>query len=373
MFQNKIYKNFTIEITKTFLLILFGFSMIALTVRAVGFLELIVDSGYPVNIYFKYSLLNLFGVATKFIPFSFFLALIIFIIKHSSNSEFSILWISGVKKIEIANLFFFIAIFIMLLNLFFSIFFTPFALNKSRQLLGTDKFNSFLPTVKEQQFSDTFKGFTLIVEKKINNELQNIFLHDKNNILKNLSSNISDTKDTTILAKKGIIEVKKLILIDGSIISSKKAGNKNEIIRFNQLNINLNDLTTSTIKDPKLQELTTVKLLNCFIKKSDDKFCNPDSLKEIIPSLNRRIILPTYIPVIALICSLLLINTKKKKLKNISIYLINFALILFTELALRYTGLNNLMLIAYIVLPIILFFYFYFYLIYKFSIEFRSA
>merc|ERR1711991_980829 len=138
--------------------------------------------------------------------------------------------------------------------------------------------NSFLPTVKEQQFSDTFKGFTLIVEKKINNELQNIFLHDKNNILKNLSSNISDTKDTTILAKKGIIEVKKLILIDGSIISSKKAGNKNEIIRFDQLNINLNDLTTSTIKDPKLQELTTVKLLNCFIKKSDDKFCNPDSL-----------------------------------------------------------------------------------------------
>ena len=243
---------------------------------------------------------------------SLFLALIIFIIKHSSNSEFSILWISGVKKIEIANLFFFIAIFIMLLNLFFSIFFTPFALNKSRQLLGTDKFNSFLPTVKEQQFSDTFKGFTLIVEKKINNELQNIFLHDKNNILKNLSSNISDTKDTTILAKKGIIEVKKLILIDGSIISSKKAGNKNEIIRFDQLNINLNDLTTSTIKDPKLQELTTVKLLNCFIKKSDDKFCNPDSLKEIIPSLNRRIILPTYIPVIALICSLLLINTKKK-------------------------------------------------------------
>ena len=71
------------------------------------------------------------------------------------------------KKIEIANLFFFIAIFIMLLNLFFSIFFTPFALNKSRQLLGTDKFNSFLPTVKEQQFSDTFKGFTLIVEKKL--------------------------------------------------------------------------------------------------------------------------------------------------------------------------------------------------------------
>ena len=234
MFQNKIYKNFTIEITKTFLLILFGFSMIALTVRAVGFLELIVDSGYPVNIYFKYSLLNLFGVATKFIPFSFFLSLMIFIIKHSNNSEFSIVWTTGVQKIKIVNLFFFIAILIMMLNLIFSIFLTPLALNKSRQLLSTENKNSFLPTIKEQHFSDTFKGFTLIVEKKIENEIQNIFLHDKNNILNNLSSNVSGTKDTTIVASKGIVDVKKLILIDGSIISSKKESGKNEIIKFDQ-------------------------------------------------------------------------------------------------------------------------------------------
>ena len=58
MLRNKIYQNFIIEIAKTFFVILFGLSIIALTVRAVSFLDLIVDSGYPVRIYFKYSFLN---------------------------------------------------------------------------------------------------------------------------------------------------------------------------------------------------------------------------------------------------------------------------------------------------------------------------
>ena len=56
-----------------------------------------------------------------------------------------------------------------------------------------------------QQFSDTFSGFTLFVEK-LNNELQNIFLHDSSGSLNNLSSNISDTAETTIIAENGLVE-----------------------------------------------------------------------------------------------------------------------------------------------------------------------
>jgi len=52
MLQNKIYQNFFIEIIKTFLIVLIGLSLIALTVRAVSFLDLIVESGYPVITYF---------------------------------------------------------------------------------------------------------------------------------------------------------------------------------------------------------------------------------------------------------------------------------------------------------------------------------
>ena len=104
-----------------------------------------------------------------------------------------------------------------------------------------------------------------------------------------------------------------MILFNGQIISSKKDYSKNEIIKFEQLNVDLSSLSTTTIKKPKLQETSTIKLLNCFTaSKVKNKICKEDVKKEILPTLNRRIVLPLYIPVISLLCSLLLIKSKKK-------------------------------------------------------------
>ena len=146
MLQNKIYLNYLIQICKTFLIILFGLSIIALTVRAVNFLDLIVENGYPLVTYFKYSILNIFGVLPKFIPLSFLLAIIIFILKQIQENELVILWTSGVKKIHLVNLFLFFSFFITIVYLVFSTFITPLALNKSRQLLSSEDLTSFLPT-----------------------------------------------------------------------------------------------------------------------------------------------------------------------------------------------------------------------------------
>ena len=157
MLQNKIYQNFLLEIFRTFIIVLLGLSLIALTVRSVSFLDLIVDNGYPVFTYLSYSLLSIFGIALKFIPLSFLLSLIIFILKRIQDSEFIILWTSGVKKIYMVNLFFFSSIIILILYLMLSTVITPYALNKSRQLLSNENLNTFLPTVKMQQFSDSFK------------------------------------------------------------------------------------------------------------------------------------------------------------------------------------------------------------------------
>ena len=57
-FKIKFIKTFFYEIIKTFLTIVFGLSIISLTVRAVSFLDLMVDSGYPIITYFKYSFFN---------------------------------------------------------------------------------------------------------------------------------------------------------------------------------------------------------------------------------------------------------------------------------------------------------------------------
>ena len=370
MLQNKIYQNFFIEILKTFLVIVFGLSIIALTVRAVNFLDLIVDNGYPVSTYFKYSFLNLFGIAPKFIPLAFLLSMVIFILKHIEDSEFVILWTSGIKKIQVVNLLFFTSIIVLIFYIILSAFLTPIALNKSRQLLSEDQLNSFLPTIRTQQFSDSFKGFTFIVEKKINNEIQNIFLHDTGKNLKNLSPNISSESNTTVVAEKGIVKERKMFLFNGQIISSKSSNEETEIIRFEQLNIDLSDLVTTTIKQPKLQETSTLTLISCLFSKSQNpEICKKDVDKEIFPILIRRIVLPFYIPVITLICSFLLLKNQRIYSNKISIFIYGFIILLLTELLIRYTGLNYFLRIFYLIMPVSLSLFFYFFLNYKFSKE----
>ena len=49
-----------------------------------------------------------------------------------------------------------------------------------------------------------------------------------------------------------------ILLFNGQIISSKKNNNnENEVIKFEQLNIDLSNLATTTIKVPKFQETST--------------------------------------------------------------------------------------------------------------------
>ena len=55
------------------------------------------------------------------------------------------------------------------------------------------------------------KGFPTFIVEKVNNELKNIFLNDKGNNLRNLSSNATETNETTIIAENGIIEEKNYI------------------------------------------------------------------------------------------------------------------------------------------------------------------
>lgn len=359
MLKNKIYQNFTIEIIKTFLVILLGLSLIAWTVRAVNFLDLIVDNGYSLTTYFQYSILNILGILTKFIPLSFLLSLLIFIVKQNQENEFIILWTSGVKKLKLANIFLLISVLILSLYILFSTFLTPLALNKSRQLLNKNGFNSFLPTIRVQQFSDSFKGFTFIVDKKINNEIENIFIYDKSNTLKSLTPGDVNSYSKTIIAKEGLVEDKKMILFSGQIISADEFNKKNNIIKFEQLNINLDNLQNNTIKIPKLQETPTVVLLKCIFQSQNDNLlnCKENTKKEIITILNRRMVLPFYIPVIAILCSFLLIKTGSKKNYFSNKYLIftlSFLVLIFAELIIRYTGISKIISLIFLISPIFL-------------------
>ena len=374
MLQNKIFYNYLIEIFKTFLLILFGLSLIALTIRAVNFLDLIVENGYPTSIYFSYSFLNLFGLFPKFIPLSFLIAIFLFIYRHIENSEFLILWTSGLKKINLVNLLLNSSLIVLSFYLIFSIYITPLMLNKSRQLLANDKYNSILPTLKTNEFNDSFKNLIIFVEEKFENKVKNIFIQDNGNYLKKLTPNSSKNQITNIIANEGIVQKKELFLINGQIISFNKQSKKNEIIKFDQLGINFLDIDTNQIKQPKIQETSTNKLLKCVFKNEiNNNFCNNESKKEIIPALNRRLSLPLYIPVISLLCSLLIMKSKKIYYKKSIIFSYCFVLLVIIELCIKYTGLNYITQIIFLIIPFILSLFLYIFLSGAFSKEYKSS
>ena len=166
MLKNKIYKYFTLEILKSFFTILFALSAIAWTVRAVNFLDLVVENGHSITTYLFFSLLNITNIITKFIPLSFLLALVLTILKLEKQNELVILWTSGLNKIKLVNLFFFLSLIILLIQLCFATYITPYSLNKSRALIRTADFNSISTVIKINEFSDSFKDLTFYIGKK---------------------------------------------------------------------------------------------------------------------------------------------------------------------------------------------------------------
>jgi len=129
MLKNKIYKYLCSEIFKNFITILLSFSAIAWVVKAVNFLDLMVEDGYGSIIYFKYTLLSLTTIITRFIPLAFLLSLTISIIKFERQQEWLILWTSGLAKVKIANIFLLISFIVTLTQLILSLFVNPFLLN----------------------------------------------------------------------------------------------------------------------------------------------------------------------------------------------------------------------------------------------------
>ena len=376
MLKNKIYTYISKEIIKSFFIILFAFTSVAWTVRAVNFLDLIIENAYPVNTYLFYSLLNISSIITKFIPLSFLLALIISIIKFQRQSELIILWTTGLEKMKLVNLFFQISIVIVLIQFCFSVFITPYSLNKSRTLVRTSGFDSISSIIKTNDFSDTFKKTTFFIEKRnSSSEMENIFIRDETNLFSNLTSKSKDSLNTTIVAKKGYFnENNKLVLFNG-LIQTKRAGGKLDNFNFSKTELNLDALETRATIIPKIQETPTFFLINCIkfqninIKKS--LFGCPEK-QVVIENISRRIGMPFYIPVVSLISSFLLITTRRNKnnfIRKYIYFILGFVVLVMGEMLVRYAGFSNFNTVIYFLLPILFCPLLYFILINKFLYE----
>ena len=205
------------------------------------------------------------------------------------------------------------------------------------------------------------KTLLFILKKKNSlNEMENIFIRDENNTFKNIISNEEDSSNTTIIAEKGYIDNKKLLLINGLIQSQDKFGKINNI-NFTKTELSIDSLKPRTITKPKLQETTTFALIDCFFKNENallskilDSCPSKKLNKDIISTVLRRLGMPLYIPLVALICCFLLISTKKKKYKlaqNYIYFFLGFVVLVCAEILVRYSGFSKCPVITVSVIP----------------------
>ena len=363
MLSNKIYNHFLIELSKYFFLVLFTFSIIVWTVQAVNYLDLIVDDGHAVAVYLKYAILNIPKILTKFIPLSFLIALFITIIKFEDESEFIILWTSGLNKIKVVNFFFKVSIVVTILQLLFASIINPKFLNHSRYLIKSSNLDYISSLIKSNRFNDTVEGLTIYIEEKDENDfMKNIFIRDDSQILKGLGSSNGKSENVTIFAKQGkVVESGEsyLALEDGTI-QTQNENKKIESINFKKTKLLLRGMKTKSIIMPKIQETSSKVLVRCLFEKNlEEQLLNCPKTKSKIDALseiNRRFGMPLYIPCITLLLSFLLISKHESKRKNLYKYFyfsLSFITLIMAEILVRYSGKSYTYSYIYYFIPIL--------------------
>ncbi len=356
--KNRIYKYFFREFIHHFLIVLFALTAIIWTIQAVNFLDLVTDDGHAFKIYLLYSFLTIPKVLTKLIPFTFLIASILTILKFEKNNELILLWTSGLNKIHITNLIFCTSLLIMLLQLLMGSTINPETLNFSRTLLKNSELQFVPSLLKEKQFNDAVKGLTIFVEKKIDNKTyKNILIRDDGNVLTQISSGSS-----TIFAKSGYVteDEKNLVLLNGNIQKLENEKDDIELIKFEKTSIYLAGLSTRTISEPKIQETSSIVIIQCLIDKYKDiDNCGRQAknIRDTKAEINRRFGMPIFIPLIALISCFLLRSKKDGRISGLYKYIyffIGFTIIVGSEITVRYSGISLNVTLLYYLIPITL-------------------
>ena len=115
--ESKINKYFLKEFLSYFIVVLFSVISVVWIAQAVNFLDLVVEDGHAIGVYFSYSLLSIPKIVTRLIPICFLVSLGLTIIKLEKDNELIVFWTSGLSKMKVVNFIFFISVIVMLFQL----------------------------------------------------------------------------------------------------------------------------------------------------------------------------------------------------------------------------------------------------------------
>jgi len=356
-----IFKSFLKEISFFFILSSISISLIIWIVQAVNYLDFVSEDGHNFKVYFLYTILILPKIFSRILPFMFFISVFYILIKYEEKNQLLIFWSNGIDKKKFLNTLLKYSLFFFLIQIFFTAFIVPETQNKARSYIRSSNIDFFPSLIKEKKFIDTVENLTIFTNSKdTDGTLRNIILKDN---LKNASSQI-------IVAKKGkVVQSNKnkfLVLNNGKIINISDKG-RTTIFDFKKTEFDLNKFSTKSTTFPKIQEQSTHKLFNCaqsllnknikFIY-SENMVCEKGYLKNIKQELLKRIYLPFYLPLLALIACFLILKSKNNhEYSNFKfkLFITGVIFLIISEVSIRYAGFSDKNNLIFIITPIILF------------------
>ena len=368
-----IFRKLLLDCLTFFFLALFGISTIIWVFQAVNFLDIMIDDGRNYTVYFNYTLLNFPKIISRILPFALFFSFSYTLLKYETSNELIIFWNHGIDKIHIINFFFWVSILIMLAQIILISIVVPKTQELARSKLRSSNVDYFEGLIKPKKFNDTIKGLTIYAEdKNKNEEFKNIYIKKNNSV-----SGFQIT-----FAKKGVFELKGnkriLVLYDGQTLNQNGKNITN--FDFSKSDFGLSNMDSHLVTHKKLQELSTITLINCLqlilnIKKNEIKDCYRDNPRNIYKELFKRLINPFYLPVLILISLLLILNSKENLKYNKNKYLIffvGFIIIILSESSLGYITDNITRNILISIFPLILTLLIYLVYIYKLNLIYRK-
>jgi len=353
-----IFKKLSNEILIFFLISSLALTLIVWVIQAVNYLDIVTEDGHSFGVYFNYTILSLPKIFSQLLPFTFFLSVFYIINLYEEKNQLLVYWTHGVTKNEFIDKIIKFSLIFLTVQLLLTLIIAPYTNNKSRSFIRASTLDFFPNLIKPKKFIDTVENLTIFIDSKNSvGDYENIILKDKTN-----RNNIQ-----TIIAQTGkIVSVdgqKVLLLNNGQIIQTTA---KKEITTFNfkETQFDLSKYSTKTTTYPKIQELQTEKLIICTKSLLDDSReellfddlqCKKGFLNSLIQELFKRIYLPFYIILIALISSLLVLRSKNaphySTFKTI-VFLIGMLFLIIPEILVSFTGNNHLNNLLFILFPI---------------------
>ena len=254
-----IFRKFSLDIVNFFLISSFSITFIVWIIQAVNFLDLVSDDGHSLNVYFYYVSLNLPKIFSKTIIFIFFISIFYVINKYKNSNELLVFWNNGIKKIYFINFILKFSIFFLILQLFLNLIVVPKSQSIARKFIKESNIDFLPKLISEKKFINVVKNLTIFVEEyKENGLLNKIYINEK----------IDENKSKIIVASNGKI-IKKdnqfiLSLYNGAITNINK--DKTYTLNFAETDYDLSKFSTKSVTYPKMQEVKSSILINCFKK-----------------------------------------------------------------------------------------------------------